>query len=165
MSSSLISRKPSTTYANSGRSSTQPSVSLVYRKGNYSGSSLVTGELKPTRKRTLPHGHPTDDQGYPEAHTLYGGPKQIYLATWRMRPLLQIAQTTRQVPVDRGGETGTGRSQASFAVAPHPNSSTTRRETVTLHHHDYSHRHHDNHGGTPGGRPYLRCAAACLLHQ
>jgi hypothetical protein len=53
-SSSLISRKPSRAYASSDGSSTQPSVSSVYHKGNYSGSSLVTEELKPTWRKSSP---------------------------------------------------------------------------------------------------------------
>jgi hypothetical protein len=39
--------------------------------------------------------------------------------TWRTGiTFLQIAQMIRQVPVDRGGEAGVGKSQASSAVAP-----------------------------------------------
>jgi hypothetical protein len=64
--------------------------------------------------------------------------------------------------VNRGGEAGAGRSQASFAVAPHPIGSTTRREPATLHHCNYSRRQHGNRGGTPKGRPCLRCAAAII---
>jgi hypothetical protein len=46
---------------------------------------------------------------------------------------------TGQVLVDRGGGAGAGRPQASFAVAPHPHSSTTRREPATLHRQEEGH--------------------------
>jgi hypothetical protein len=54
MSSSLILRKLSIAYATSGGSSTQPSVLSVHHKGNYTSSSLVTDELKPTQRRSTP---------------------------------------------------------------------------------------------------------------
>jgi hypothetical protein len=53
-SSSPTSRKPSTGCTSSGGSSTQPSASSAYCKGNYSVSSSVTEELKPTQRRLFP---------------------------------------------------------------------------------------------------------------
>jgi hypothetical protein len=54
MSSSLISRKPSTAYASFDGSLTQPSASSACHKENYSVSSLVTEELKQTRRSSSP---------------------------------------------------------------------------------------------------------------
>jgi hypothetical protein len=54
MSSSLISRKHSTAYASFDGSLAQPSASSACHKGNYSVSSLVTEELKQTRRRSPP---------------------------------------------------------------------------------------------------------------
>jgi hypothetical protein len=130
-----------TAFARSGGRSTQPSVSLMYHKGNYSGSSLVTEGLKPTRRTSpplqtwLPHGRSRMSRSSQ--------------AVWWLRidlscdlknkvTLLQIAQMTRQVSVDRGGEAGAQKSQASFAVSHNLDGSTTSREPVTLYR-DYSH--------------------------
>jgi hypothetical protein len=57
------------------------------------------------------------------------------------------------------------RSQAPFAVATHPDGSPTKRESATLHHHDYSRCRYGNHGGMTGRRPRFRGAATSLLHQ
>jgi hypothetical protein len=53
-SSSLISRKPSTTYASLDGRLIQPSASSACHKENYLVSSLVIEEMKQTRRRSLP---------------------------------------------------------------------------------------------------------------
>jgi hypothetical protein len=54
MGSSLISRKPSTAYADFDGSLTQPSASSACHKKNYLVSSLVTEELKQILRRSPP---------------------------------------------------------------------------------------------------------------